>query len=352
MRGMVSFTGRLKWLWVLSALLLISVAAASTDFMEQRRKFRSEIKDKIEKELDDEGMYLSVTFKDERDKYDFKVSEKHRLRLKSYLKSYFNCEEESLLEKMVDELDRGRYIIYKEYHEEGVNIKVLFLSPEAKYWKWLIDGNGIERMFHTYNFSVGLFQTGNKQYVVLQTEGSFWGITQSVTLPMVFTDYPDERRFAFQMPKEDEIQEAVRRMEPIKPGRTGPLEKFIDACRQHPYFQQVDEDGEYAVGEDEIRDYYEMVVAELDEECPVKESKGHWCIQEDYPYLVVDYSLKTRVNIEAFIPRALRIGFITGTLEGIAQKISDEVSVKYVPLSMKNFRDMTQEWTRTGGPDK
>jgi len=24
--------------------------------------------------------------------------------------------------------------------------------------------------------------------------------------------------------------------------------------------------------------------------------------------------------------------------------------VKYLPLSMKNFRDFTQEWTKTGGP--
>jgi len=26
----------------------------------------------------------------------------------------------------------------------------------ARYWDWLIDYNGIEKMFHTYNFSVGL----------------------------------------------------------------------------------------------------------------------------------------------------------------------------------------------------
>jgi len=203
-------------------------------------------------------------------------------------------------------------------------------------------------MFHTYNFSVGMDNLAeDKMHVILQTEGSFFGISQQVSLPVYFVRDAKKRTYSFRMSTQAEINDALSKMQPINPGRTSPEEKFIDACRTHPYFQQK-KDGEYAVSDDDIRKIYLQTVKEVDEECPVKESTGHWTVQEDYPYLVVDYSLKTRVNINAFIPPSLR--FLSGTIEEVAQSISDEVSVKYLPLSMKNFRDFTQEWTRTGGP--
>jgi len=332
----------------LLGFLLVS-AQSSEDFLAQRREFREQIKNKIEYELDKEGLYSAVIFESEKDSYDFEMAAGDRARLKKYMSSYFETDDDELLEKMADELNKGRYVIYKDYQDDGVDLKVVFLSPRAKYWEWLTDGNGIEKMFHVYNFSVGLYEAGRDEYVILQTEGTFFGISQQVTLPVLFTQDPETRTFAFHMPTQDEIIQAVEKMEPIEPGRTAPEQKFTDACRQHPFFRQKDEDGDYVVTDKEIKRYYKTTVTQLDSECPVKESTGHWTVQEDYPYLVVDYSLKTRVNIDAFIPKALR--FLSGALEDIAQMISDEVSVKYLPLSMKNFRDKTQEWTRRGGPE-
>ena len=331
------------------AFLLVIAAAGSADFLEQRRKFRDEIRNKVETGLDSDGNYISVIFKGEEGKYNFGVTAEDRARLKAYASSYFNTTDDKLLDKIVDEMNTGHYAVYKEYHDDGVNLKVLFLSPKAKYWEWLTDVNGIEKMFHTYNFSVGLHAPDkDSMYVILQTEGAFFGISQAVTLPLIFTTDHEKRTLSFKMPAQKEINQAMADMEPVKEGRTSPEDKFIDAARTHPFFQQKD-GGEYAVSDKDILELYSETIKNMDEECPVKESTGHWTVQDDYPYLVVDYSLKTRVNIDAFIPPSLR--FLSGTLEDIAQSISDEVSVKYLPLSMKNLRDFTQEWTRTGGPN-
>ncbi len=346
---MKSFISRAKPLILAAmALGLIAATVSSADFLAQRRKFRDQIKNKIEKKLDQDGKYIAVTFKGEEQKYDFKVTAPDRARLKAYAGKYFSCTDDALLDKVVDEMNTGRFVVYKEFHSDGVNLKVIFLSPKARYWDWLTDSNGIEKMFHTYNFSVGL-DTGSRSdmNVIIQTEGSFFGITEAVTLPVYFESDPQARTFSFRMPSQKQIVLALAQMKPLKPGRAKPEEKFIDACRTHPYFQQTDKDGKFTVSDADILKLYHSTVEDLGE-CPVKESSGHWKIQEDYPYLVVDYSLKTAVNVNAFIPPSMR--FLSGTLEDVAQSISDEVSVKYLPLSMKNFRDFTQEWTRTGGP--
>ncbi|HUT54908.1 MAG TPA: hypothetical protein VM658_16065 [bacterium] len=137
----------------------------------------------------------------------------------------------------------------------------------------------------------------------------------------------------------------MEKMRPVVPGREKPEEKFIDACRTHPYFQQKDDNGGFLTSDEELLGIYEEVVTDKDEKCAVKESISRWRIHEDYPFLVADYSLKTTVNINAVVPRPLRF------VEGIVQTMLNEVSVKYIPLSMKNFRDYTREWTRTGGPE-
>jgi len=342
-------SGLWRGLAITLALVFLAASTSSEDFLQQRRDFREKIEDKRETALDDKELYWSVTFKGEKD-YNFKMDEELRQRLVSYTSEYFNTDNQKLLGKMADKMQEGRYIIYKDYQEDGVNLKTLFLSPEAKYWEWLTDGDGIEQMFHVYNFSVGLGGPDrNTEYVIIQTEGSFWGITQQVTLPVKFIADANERTYSFHMPTQKEITDWVEKMPALKTGRTSPEEKYIDYCREHPFFQMKDDDGNYEIEDDQIIEYYETTVTDLDEECPVKEMSGHWRIQEGLPWLLVDYSLKTRVNMDAFIPRSLR--FMSGALENVAQKISDEVSVKYLPLSMKNFRDHTQEWTRTGVPE-
>lgn len=344
-----SFTGTVKKIGaLLFAALLIALAAGAADFMSQRKQFREEIKNKVETKLDAKGNYLSVIFKSEENKYNFKVAPADRARLKAHLKTYFACNDDALLEKMLNELNRGRYIVYKEYQGDGVNLKTVFLSPKAQYWQWLTDGNGIEKLFHTYNFSVGLYAPdADSMFVVLQTEGTFYGITQAVNVPEFYRRNAANRTYTFRTATQAEMIAAVARMAPLKSGRVKPEEKFIDACRAHPYFQQK-KGNDFLVSDQEILELYQEVVTKKDAECPVKESNGYWQIFEDYPYLVVDFSLKSRVNIQALLPPSLK--FISGSVDEVAQSISDEVSVKYIPLSMRNFRDFTQEWTKTGGP--
>jgi hypothetical protein len=203
-------------------------------------------------------------------------------------------------------------------------------------------------MFHTYNFSVGLgVLEPNTEIVVLQTEGSFLGVTQAVSLPIRFEKDHANRQYKWRMPTSAEITAWLEKMPTLDPRRSSPEEKFIDACRTHPYFQQKKGEA-YAISDADILKIYKTTVSNLDQDCPVKANQGAWTIHEDYPYLVVDYHFTTKVNIAALIPESLR--FLSGTLEDIAQSITDEVSVKYLPLSMKNFRDFTQEWTATGGP--
>lgn len=339
--------------WVLKvalalAFLLPLAALAGDDFLEQRRKFRDEIKNKIETKLDEDGTYLSITFKDDKDKYDFGVTDADRGRLKKLMGKNFSLGNDALLDKMVGELDKGRFVVSKKGEGEAAEIKVLFLSPKVEYWSHLTDVANIEKMFHTYNFSIGLDKpSANSQIVALQTEGTFLGITQGVSLPIRFEWDESEKRMDWRMPSQSEIVKAMDKMEPVKEGNTDPLQKFIDAAREHPYFQMKD-GGDYEVGDDDIAELYETIVTDLDTKCPVKSNKGYWKIHEDYPYLVVEYNFSTTVNAEALIPSSLK--FLSGTVEDIAQGISDEVSVKYLPLSMKNFRDHSVEWAKTGGP--
>jgi hypothetical protein len=335
---------------IMLALALVMLAAAGdpNDFLAQRRKFRDEIKNKKEQKLDAKGNYLSVIFTGEEGKYNFGVTPEDRARLTKHMKTYFGAGDDTLLPKMVDELNSGHYIIFKEYKNDSVFLKVIFLTPKAKYWDWLVDGNAIEKMFHTYNFSVGLgSQEPNKEMVVLQTEGSFLGITQAVSLPIRFEKDQAAHQYKWKMPTQAEIVAWVEKMPPVVAGRTKPEEKFIDACRTHPFFQQKKGDA-YTVTDEDILKLYKTTVSNKDKDCPVKTNEGAWTIHEDYPYLVVDYDFSTKVNISALIPDSLK--FISGSVEDIAQTITDEVSVKYLPLSMKNFRDSTQEWTKTGGP--
>jgi hypothetical protein len=341
----------LRVICIVLSLVIISATGNAENFIEQRRKFRDEIKNKVEKELTDDGQYIAITFKGEENKYDFKVNPEDRERLKNHLKKRLAVSDDKLADKMVNEINKGRYVVYKEYLDDGVNLKVVFLSPKATYWKWLTNSNGIENLFHTYNFSVGLHKPDpNSMMTVLQTEGSFYGISQSVNVPLLFVKNEADRTYSCSIPSQKTMDETLKNMATLKPGREKPEEKFIDSCRTHPFFQQKNSSGENLVTDDDIMDIYNEVVIGIEDECRVRQTDASWKIHEDYPYLVVDYNLKTRINVKAFLPKSL--SFLGGALEDFAQSISDEVSVKYLPLSMKNFREHTQEWTKTGGPEE
>lgn len=336
------------WIGIAGAGALVIAAAAlaaAGAFVAQREKFRQEINFKKETKLDASGHYLSVLFNADLDQYHFQVSPADRDRLSAYLGKFFGTADQALLQKMVDELDTGHILVYKDYQPDGVNLKTLFLSPKVKYWEPLTDIAGIEKMFHVYNFSVG-FGPNDPQFtcVLLQTQGTFFGITEAVTLPECYWQDPAAHRLNFREATQDEITRIVQQAAPLKPERTDLEQKFIDYCRAHPMFQEKNSNGEPVISDQEIKKMLHDIVLDKDEKCDVKESSGHWAIQEDYPYLVVEFTLMSRVNIDAFVPPAFR--FLKSTVQKAAQAISDEVSAKYVTLSMKNFRDLTQEWSK------
>jgi len=333
-----------KIVFISLVLLALNTLVFASSFREQRNKFREEINLKIEEPLGKSGLYSSVTFKNEK-AWDFHLSATEAERIKKELKNYFSLNDDEMLRKMVSEMNRGRFIVYKEFSSEadGVNLKCAFLSPKVPYWNALTNINQIEKLFYVYNFSV---MFGNKSpvdtFVVLQTQGKFMGFTKAVTLPLLFTaDYP-ERVLSWRMPTQKELNEAINQM----PGNGSPEERFIALARSHPWFQDKDANGNYMVSDQEILKIYDQAIVNKDKKCDVYECVGRWKIDESISdkYYLVTYSLRTQVNIQAFIPPNLPL--VGSMFKKVAQTVSDEVSAKYLPLSMKNFRDRTVEWSQ------
>jgi hypothetical protein len=338
-----------KWLFgVLAAALGCGVILANT-FREQRVKFREEINLKVEEPMTKDGLINSVTFKNEK-AWNFKVSTGEAAKLKPMLGDYFAVKDDSLLDRMVSDMNIGRFIVFKEYNKnsDGVNLKCAFLSPKVPYWKGLTDIGGIEKLFYVYNFSIVL---GNKNpaetVVFLQTEGKYLGFGKSVTLPEYFRADDPNKTLNFRIATQAEALEMANKLPVLKPGRTSLQDRFVDLCRADPWYQEKDSSGNYVIPDKDILDLLDKDIIHKDAKCDVYASDGRWKVQEDISdnYLLVTYSLKTQVNIKAFIPP--NIPFLGSMFKKVAQQVSDEVSAKYMPLSMKNFRDHTVEWAQT-----
>ena len=338
-----------KWfLAVLAAVIVCSAVIAST-FHEQRVKFREEINSKVEEPLTKNGLINSVTFKDEK-AWNFKVSPEEAAKLKPILGDYFAEKDDQLLDRMVSDMNNGRFIVYKEYNKnsDGVNLKCAFLSPKVPYWKALSDIGGIEKLFYVYNFSIVL---GNKSptetTVFLQTEGKYLGFGKSVTLPEYFRADEPNKTLYFRIATQAEAVDAANKLPVLKTGRTSLQDRFVDLCRTDPWYQEKDASGNYVIPDKDILELLDKDIVHKDAKCDVYASDGRWKVQEDISgsYLLVTYSLKTQVNIQAFIPPS--IPFLGPMFKKVAQQVSDEVSAKYMPLSMKNFRDHTVEWTQS-----
>ncbi|GEM_PF-1340840 len=313
-------------------------------FQQQRNRFRDEIKYKTEEQLDKDGLYVAVMFDKDKGQWDFQVSDEEAVRIKEHLREYFSLSDETLIAEMVRRMNSGAIIVYKEYspNADGVNLKTTFLSPKVPYWETLTDINGIENLFHVYNFSVAF---GKKSpvdtYVFLQTQGTFWGFTKAVTLPLIFHADEARRTLDWSMPPEKDLVQAVNELPVLTPGRESLGNRFIDTCRTHPMFQEKDASGKYVVSDEQIMRWLSDNILHKDSECDVKDCYGRWTVYEDFDqYNLISYSLMTVVNIEAFIPP--NIPAISRMVKKFAQIISDEVSARYLPLSMKNFRDHTQ----------
>jgi len=336
-----------KWLVFLLGISLLVFGLAGV-FRAQREKFRSEINLKIEEPLDKSGLYHSVTFKNEK-QWDFKTSPEQAQIISQRIGDYFNLKDEALLNKMVSDMNQGRFIVFKEFdpEAEGVNLKCAFLSPKVPYWEYLTDIDGIEKLFYVYNFSVAFGKKSpTETYVILQTQGKFMGFTKAVTVPVIFNADEPNRVLSFKMPAQQEIIEVVNQLSALNPERASLEERFIDLCRAHPWFQEKDSKGNYLVSDKEILAILDQAILNKDKKCDVYESIGRWKAEEDISdqYYLMTYSLRSVVNIQAFIPP--NIPLLGSAFKKIAQAVSDEVSAKYLPLSMKNFRDLTVEWAK------
>jgi hypothetical protein len=330
------------------SVILAGAVFAST-FRDQRNKFRDEIDLKVADQLDKAGLYSSVTFKNEK-AWDFKVSPDEKTKIKTNLKNYFNTSDDQLLEKMVTEVNRGRYVIFEEFppNGDGVNLKCAFLSPKVPYWKPLTDIQNIEDKFYVYDFSLLLGNKGpNDNFVVLATEGKFMGFGKSVVLPLYFHADEPNRVLSFREATQKEAQDMANALPVLKPGRTSLQDRFIDLCRTYPWFQDKDGSGNYVVSDKDILDILDKTILNKDKRCDVYESTGGWKVYENVSdnYSLVNYSLKSVVNVEAFIPPSVPL--LGSMFKKVAQSVSDEVSAKYLPLSMKNFRDHTVEWAKS-----
>ena len=333
-----------KVLVLFGSLTLLSGLIFASAFRDQRNKFREEINNKMEEPLGSSGLYGTVTFSNEKP-WNFSVAPPEADKIKKELKSYFGLSDDQMVDRMVSEMNKGRFIVYKEFSKQsdGVNLKCAFLSPKVPYWNALTDIADIERLFYVYNFSVAF---GNKSaaetYVVLQTQGKFMGFTKAVTLPVRFTADYQNRVLSWKMPSQQELNEIVNKM----PGKGASPERFIALARTHQWFSDKDASGNYAVSDDEIKKLFDQAVINKDKKCDVYECEGKWKIDETISdsYYLVTYSLRTVVNIQAFIPP--NIPLLGAMFKRVAQQISDEVSAKYLPLSMKNFRDHTVDWAK------
>jgi len=333
---------------VCSFVLLLAALANAGTFREQRAGFRQEINLKAEEPMDKEGLFHSVTFKNEKE-WNFQVSPEEREELKAKIKNFFDLKKTELLDPMVNEMSKGRFIVYKEYspESEGVNLKCAFLSPKVPYWKYLTDIAGIEKLFYVYNFSVELGKKSpDDTYVLLQTQGRYMGFRKAVTLPLLFHADQPSRTLSFSEAGQKEITDVVESLPVRNPGRTSLNDRFLDLCRSYAWFQDKDAAGKYLVSDIQILELLDQAIIDKDKKCDVYASDGGWKIDENLSdnYLFVTYTLKTAVNLRAFIPP--NIPLLGPMFKRIAQSISGEVSAKYLPLSMKNFRDLTGQWAK------
>lgn len=336
-----------KWFPVIVSVLALlggclatelALAEEKAGFLEQRKEFRKKIDTKEEFPVEGAKDISAIYFPEDKAAFVFDLLSEDLDGLKKVLGEYYEQEEDAVLERFLPHLREGGILIGKEYSEkrDAVLIKAVFLMPPYPYWERLTDVDGIENTFAVYNTSVEFFTGGNGHYCYLQTEGTFFKVTRSVNVPVVYFLDPAKREMNYRMPDQEELNRAAEGMKPVSPDRNGPEEKFIDHCRRHPLFSEKDPKGNYQVRDKEIRKIQRQVF-DL-EECEVKITEGGWKVHEGFQgeYYLVEFTLKSKVNIEAFVPK---IPLVRNLVEKFAQTVSDEVSVKYLPLSMKNLRD-------------
>ncbi|MDD5223833.1 MAG: hypothetical protein PHE84_07565 [bacterium] len=337
MSRLKSVLGATAGLTLVLFLANLALAGEKKSFREGREEFRKKIETKQEKPIEGTKEAMAVYFPDDAGKFNFTVNPGEAGKLKGLIQDYFQIQGDQTLSQAISHLGKGAIIIEKRYSQakDGVVMKAIFLMPAYHYWERLTNVDGIEDTFAVYNTSVDFYAEGVTHFCYLQIEGTFFGITSAIDLPVLFAAFPKTREFSFHMPTQVELDRAAKNLKPVSPGRTQSREIFMDLARKHPLFSEQDKKGRFRVSDKDLLKIYGNVF-DLNE-CQVKVTEGTWKIFENYSgFYVVEYLLHSVVNVDAFVPH---IPLVRGAVEKVAQSISDEVSVKYFPLSMKNLRD-------------
>ena len=332
-----SVFGAVAGLTLILFLVGLALAGDKKSFREGREEFRKKIETKQEKPIEGTKEAVAVYFPEDAGKFNFIVTPGETGKLRGLIQDYFLIKDDQALSQAVLHLGKGAIVIGKRYSQakDGVVLKAIFLMPPYPYWERLTNVDGIEDTFAVYNTSVDFFNEGDVHFCHLQIEGTFFRVTSAIDLPVIFTPFPQTREFTFHMPTQAELDRVIKQLKPVNPGRPQPQEIFADLARKHPLFSEQDKKGRFRVSDKDILKIYRNVF-DLNE-CQVKVTEGTWKIYEDFSgFYVVEYLLHSVVNVDAFVPH---IPLVRGAVEKVAQSISDEVSVKYFPLSMKNLRD-------------
>jgi len=315
---------------------------ADAGFHESRTAFRQEIEKKKSFSIGGMENIKAILYDSDKGRFSFSVSQEEKSALIARLKDIFKVKEERYLEKMVAGLREGKIIVAREYRKgsakfTGAQMRTCLLIPPVPCFNRIATIERAEQTFAVYNASISFDdENDNTDIGFFQPEGKFFGFTKAVNVPMKIMRKPDERIANYIMPTQEEMNTALAGIKPLSAQRTGLAEIFIDTARTHPYFEERNEDGSYRIDDEQILKILK-ILSNMPELAEVKDTQARWTVYEEFQnFYLVEYYLSSLVNIDAVFPD---IPFLKSIAGNIAQAVSDEVSWKYLSLSMKNLRD-------------
>ena len=326
---------------LLVSLLLVQFQA-DAGFHESRTAFRQEIEKKKSFPIGGLENIKAILYDSDKGRFSFSVSQEEKSALMARLKEIFNIKEERYLEKIISSLSEGKIVVAREYRKgsaqfKGAQMHTCLLVPPIPCYERIATIERAEKTFAVYNASIAFDdENDNTAIGFFQPEGSFFGFTKAVNVPMKILRKPDERIANYIMPTQEEMNADLANMKPLSAQRTAPAEIFIDTLRTHPYFEEKKEDGSYRIDDEQILKILK-ILSNMSELAEVKDTQARWTVYEGFQnFYLVEYYLSSLVNIDAVFPD---IPFLKSIVGNIAQAVSDEVSWKYLSLSMKNLRD-------------
>lgn len=330
----------MRHILVLMVLFLAVPVWAKSPKADQRERLAGDVE---KEEITDVVSFAA--FKSEKGKFNFEVDEAERQRLHPLMAKFYENDDAKLLDRMVDAMTAGKIAVYETNHEtedgdQGVLYKAAFLMPPVAVIPYLRDKNLLDVIFDVYVSAVSFLDQGNTSFVLLQPEGTMMGFTSTAIVPVMFINPPGDDRIRFRRASQQDIKTAIAVSPVVIPGRAKPEEKFIDHMRSDwPYnVKDPDDPSSYEVEDEDLVDLLKDTLYDIDEECPVKQIGGGWDFYFDGfdDFVYVEYTLSSAVNVDALFPGIPGLQFI---VKKIAQSVSDEAALKYLPVSMKNIRD-------------